>query len=292
MACAIAIVIMLVGYISLNTLPVEQYPNIAPPTVEVSTSYSGADAYNCMKSVIQPLEEQINGVEDMTYMTSSATSTGDVTITVFFKQGTDPNIATVNVQNRVAQAQPLLPSDVLKVGVTTTKRQNSILQIAGLKSTDGKYDADFISNYIDINIKPRLLRVTGVGNVTNLGNTYALRVWLKPEVMAQYGLVPNDVAAAIDAQSFVTATGTLGQQSENAYQYPMEYKGTLKSIEEFEKIVLRTQDNGTILYLKDVATIEIGAKSYTMTSLMDGVPGVFFLINQAPGSSVRIPMST
>ena len=288
MACAIAIVIMLVGYISLNTLPVEQYPNIAPPTVEVSTSYSGADAYNCMKSVIQPLEEQINGVEDMTYMTSSATSTGDVTITVFFKQGTDPNIATVNVQNRVAQAQPLLPSDVLKVGVTTTKRQNSILQIAGLKSTDGKYDADFISNYIDINIKPRLLRVTGVGNVTNLGNTYALRVWLKPEVMAQYGLVPNDVAAAIDAQSFVTATGTLGQQSENAYQYPMEYKGTLKSIEEFENIVLRTQDNGTILYLKDVATIEIGAKSYTMTSLMDGVPGVFFLINQAPGANATL----
>ena len=285
MACAIAIVIMLVGYISLNTLPVEQYPNIAPPTVEVSTSYSGADAYNCMKSVIQPLEEQINGVEDMTYMTCTATSTGDVSITVYFKQGTDPDIATVNVQNRVSQASPLLPSDVLKVGVTTTKRQNSILQIAGLKSTDGKYDADFISNYIDINVKPRLLRVTGVGNVMNLGNTYALRVWLKPEAMAQYGLEPSDVAAAIDAQSFVTATGTLGQQSENAFQYPMEYKGTLKSIEEFENIVLRTQDNSTILYLKDVATVEIGAKTYTMTSVMDGVPGVFFLINQSPGAN-------
>ena len=288
MACAIAIVIMLVGYISLNTLPVEQYPNIAPPTVEVTTSYSGADAYNCMKSVIQPLEEQINGVEDMTYMTATATSTGDVTIMVYFKQGTDPDIATVNVQNRVSQAQALLPSDVIKVGVTTIKRQNSILQIAGLKSTDGKYDADFISNYIDINVKPRLLRVTGVGNVVNLGNTYALRVWLNPEVMAQYGLVPNDIAAAIDAQSFVTATGTLGQQSENAFQYPMEYKGTLKSIEEFENIVLRTKDNSTVLYLKDVAKIEIGAKTYTMTSLMDGVPGVFFLVNQSPGANATV----
>ncbi len=288
MACAIAIVIMLVGYISLNTLPVEQYPNIAPPTVEVTTSYSGADAYNCMKSVIQPLEEQINGVEDMTYMTATATSTGDVTIMVYFKQGTDPDIATVNVQNRVSQAQALLPSDVIKVGVTTIKRQNSILQIAGLKSTDRKYDADFISNYIDINVKPRLLRVTGVGNVVNLGNTYALRVWLNPEVMAQYGLVPNDIAAAIDAQSFVTATGTLGQQSENAFQYPMEYKGTLKSIEEFENIVLRTKDNSTVLYLKDVAKIEIGAKTYTMTSLMDGVPGVFFLVNQSPGANATV----
>ena len=288
MACAIAIVIMLVGYISLNTLPVEQYPNIAPPTVEVTTSYSGADAYNCMKSVIQPLEEQINGVEDMTYMTATATSTGDVSIMVYFKQGTDPDIATVNVQNRVSQAQALLPSDVIKVGVTTIKRQNSILQIAGLKSTDGKYDADFISNYIDINVKPRLLRVTGVGNVLNLGNTYALRIWLNPEVMAQYGLVPNDIATAIDAQSFVTATGTLGQQSENAFQYPMEYKGTLKSIEEFENIVLRTKDNSTVLYLKDVAKIEIGAKTYTMTSLMDGVPGVFFLVNQSPGANATV----
>ncbi len=288
MAISIAIVIMLVGYISLNTLPVEQYPDIAPPTVEVTTSYSGADANTCMKSVIQPLEEQINGVQDMTYMTSTATSTGDVTIMVYFKQGTDPDIATVNVQNRVSQAESLLPADVLQIGVTVTKRQNSILQVAGLKSTDGKYDAGFISNYIDINIKPRLLRITGVGNVVNLGNTYALRVWLKPDVMAQYGLVPGDVASAISEQSFVTATGTLGQQSENAYQYPMEYKGTLKSIEEFESIVLRTHDNSSVLYLRDVATIEIGAKSYTMTSVMDGVPGVFYIVNQSPGANATL----
>ena len=162
MACSIAIVIMLVGVICLNTLPVEQYPNIAPPTVEVSTSYSGADAATVMKSVIQPLEEQINGVQDMTYMTATASSTGDVTIMVYFKQGADADMATVNVQNRVSQAESLLPSDVIQTGITVTKRQNSILQIAGLKSTDGKYDADFISNYIDINVKPRLQRITGV----------------------------------------------------------------------------------------------------------------------------------
>ena len=288
MAISIAIVISLVGFICLNSLPVEQYPNIAPPTVEVTTSYSGADANTCMKSVIQPLEEQINGVQDMTYMTATASSTGDVTIMVYFRQGADPDMATVNVQNRVSQAEALLPSDVLQTGITVTKRQNSILQIAGLKSTDGKYDADFISNYIDINVKPRLLRITGVGNVTNLGNTYALRIWLKPDQMAQYGLEPEDIAYAIQAQSFVTSTGTLGQQSENAYQYPMEYKGTLKSIEEFESIVLRTSEGGNILYLRDVATVEIGARSYTMTSGMDGQPGVFYLVNQSPGANATL----
>ena len=288
MAISIALVIMLVGYISLNTLPVEQYPNIAPPTVDVSTSYAGADANTCMTSVVRPLEEQINGVQDMTYMTATASSTGDVNIMVYFKQGTDPDMAAVNVQNRVSQAEALLPADVLQTGVTVTKRQNSILQISGLKSTDGKYDADFISNYIDINVKPRLLRISGVGNVSNLGNTYALRVWLKPDVMAQYGLDPTDISSAISAQSFVTSTGTLGQQSENAYQYPMEYKGTLKSIEEFENIVIRTQDNSNVLYLRDVATVEIGAKAYTMTSDMDGKPGVFFLVNQSPGANATL----
>ncbi len=288
MAISIAIVIMLVGFICLKTLPVEQYPNIAPPTVDVSTVYSGADANTCMKSVIQPLEEQINGVQDMTYMTATASSTGDVSITVYFKQGTDPDLAAVNVQNRVSQAEALLPADVLQTGVTVSKRQNSILQIAGLKSTDGKYDADFISNYIDINVKPRLLRITGVGNVSNLGNTYALRVWMKPDQMAQYGLEPSDISSAIQAQSFVSPVGTLGQQSENAYQYPMEYKGTLKSIEEFENIVLRTTEGGNILYLKDVATVEIGAKSYTMTSNIDGMPGVFYLVNQSPGANATL----
>ena len=286
MACAIAIVIVLVGFICLKSLPIEQYPSIAPPSVQVSTSYTGADANTVMKSVIQPLEEQINGVQDMTYMTSTASSTGDVTIMVYFKQGADPDMATVNVQNRVTQAQSLLPADVTQVGVTVSKTQNSILQIAGLKSSDGKYDDNFISNYIDINVKPRLMRITGVGDVNNLGNTYALRVWLKPDVLAQYGLTPNDISSAISAQSFVSSTGTLGQQSENAYQYPMEYKGTLKSIEEFNNIVIRSSEGGgNLLYLQDVADVEIGAKSYTMTSSVDGMPGVFYIINQAPGAN-------
>ncbi len=285
MACAIAIVIALVGFICINTLPVEQYPDIAPPSVRVSTSYTGADANTIMKSVIQPLEEQINGVEDMTYMTSTASSTGDAQIMVYFKQGTDPDMATVNVQNRVTQASALLPADVTKVGVQVSKMQNSILQIGALKSTDGKYDANFIANYIDINIKPRLMRITGVGDVNNLGNTYALRVWLKPDVMSQYGLSPEDIAAAITTQSFVTSTGTLGQQSENAYQYPMEYKGTLKSVEEFNDIVLRSGDGGNVLYLREVADIEIGAVTYSMSSTVDGMPGVVFIINQAPGAN-------
>ncbi len=285
MACAIAIVIALIGFICLKSLSVEQYPSIAPPSVRVSTSYTGADANTVMKSVIQPLEEQINGVEDMTYMTSTASSTGEVSIMVYFKQGTDPDMATVNVQNRVTRASSLLPSDVTKVGVEVTKMQNSILQIGALKSTDGKYDADFIANYIDINVRPRLMRITGVGDVNNLGNTYALRIWLKPDVMAQYGLTPDDISSAISTQSFVSSTGTLGQQSENAYQYPMEYKGTLKSVEEFNDIVLRSADGGNLLYLREVADIEIGAKSYAMTSNVDGMPGVVFIVNQAPGAN-------
>ena len=285
MACAIAIVITLVGYICMSTLPIEQYPNIAPPTVRVSTSYTGADAGTIMKSVIQPLEENINGVPGMTYITSSASSSGEVSIQVYFKQGTDPDIAAVNVQNRVSRATALLPSEVTKVGVQVMKQQSNILHIGALKSVDGKYDADFIANYIDINVRPRLMRITGVGDVMSLGNTYALRIWMKPDVMAQYGLEPNDVFAAIGGQSFVAATGSLGEQSENAYQYTMEYKGTLKTIEEFNDIVLRTSDGGHMLQLSDVADIEIGAVSYNFTSNIDGKPGTLYMVFQAPGAN-------
>lgn len=288
MACAIAIVIVLVGFICLKTLSVEQYPNIAPPSVQVSASYSGADPTTIMKSVIQPLEEQINGVENMTYINSTASSTGDVTIMVYFKQGTDANMAAVNVQNRVTQAQALLPAEVTQSGVSVAKVQNSILQIGALKSVDGRYDDDFIANYIDINIKPRVMRIPGVGEMINLGNTYALRIWLKPDVMAQYGLTPNDISAAISSQSFVASTGTLGQQSANAYQYPMEYKGTLKSVEEFNNIVLRSGEGGTLLYLREVADVEIGAKSYSLSSTVDSKPGVAFIINQAPGANATV----
>ncbi len=284
MACAISIVIALVGYISMSTRPVEQYPDIAPPTVQVTTSYTGADENTVMKSVIQPLEENINGVSDMTYMTSKASSNGDVEINVYFKQGVDPDMAAVNVQNRVTQAQSLLPADVTKIGVTVQKRQNNILQIFAVRSVDGKYDEDFVSNYVDINIKPRLMRITGVGSVQNLGNTYALRIWLKPDVMAQYGLTPNDIFAAIDGQSFVAATGSLGEQSENSYQYSMQYKGTLKSVEEFNDIVLRTSGGG-LLHLSDVAEVKIGAMSYNFTSNIQDKPGALFMVFQAPGAN-------
>ena len=284
MACAISIVIALVGYISMSTLPVEQYPDIAPPTVNVSTSYTGADENTVMKSVIQPLEEAINGVNDMTYMTSKATSNGEVEINVYFKQGADPDMATVNVQNRVTRAQSLLPADVNKVGVKVEKRQNNILQIFAVKSADGKYDEDFVSNYVDINIKPRLMRITGVGNVQSLGNTYALRIWLKPDVMAQYNLTPNDVFNAIGGQSFVAGVGTLGELSENSYQYSMQYKGTLKTVEEFNDIVLRTSGGG-LLHLSDVADVKIGAMSYNFTSNIQDKPGALFMVFAAPGAN-------
>ncbi|MBQ9576586.1 MAG: efflux RND transporter permease subunit [Muribaculaceae bacterium] len=285
MACAISIVITLVGVICIGTLPIEQYPNIAPPTVQISTSYTGADANTIMKSVIQPIEENINGVPGMTYITSSASASGDVSIQVYFEQGTDPDLAAVNVQNRVSRATALLPAEVAKVGVQVMKQQNNILHIGTLKSVDGKYDADFIANYIDINVRPRLMRITGVGDVMSLGNTYALRIWLKPDVMAQYNLEPNDVFAAIGGQSFVAATGSLGEQSENAYQYSMEYKGTLKTVEEFNDIVLRTTDGGHLLHLSDVAEVEIGAVSYNYASNIDGKPGTIYMVFQAPGAN-------
>ena len=284
MACAISIVIALVGYISITTLPVEQYPDIAPPTVSITTSYSGADENTVMKSVIQPLEEAVNGVNDMTYITSKASSNGDVEINVFFKQGTDADMAAVNVQNRVSGALALLPADVTKVGVKVEKRQNNILRIFALKSSDGKYNEDFVSNYVDINIKPRLMRITGVGNVLSLGNTYALRIWLKPDVMAQYGLTPNDIFAAIGGQSFVAAVGTLGEKSGNSYQYNMQYKGTLKTVEEFNSIVLRTSDGG-MLQLSDVAEVQIGAMSYNFTSNIQDCPGALFMVFAAPGAN-------
>ena len=285
MACAISIVIALVGFICINTLPIEQYPNIAPPQVNINASYTGADPNTVMKSVIQPLEENINGVQGMTYMTSKASSTGDVTITVFFKQGTDPDMAAVNVQNRVTKAQPLLPSEVIQSGITVEKRENNILRILAVRSADGKYSDDFVSNYVDINVAPRFKRITGVGEVFTLGNTYALRIWMKPDVMAQYGLQPEDVFNAIGGQSFVTSTGTFGEQSENKYQYNMEYKGTLKTIEEFNDIVLKTKDGGHMLHLGDVAEVEIGAKSYSYISNINGRPGCMMLIFQSPGAN-------
>ena len=285
MACAISIVIALVGFICMNSLPVEQYPSIAPPQVSVTTYYTGADPNTIMKSVIQPLEESINGVNGMMYMSSKATSTGYVSIDVFFEPGTDPDMATVNVQNRVAKAESQLPSDVTKVGISVSKQQSSILRILAIRSSDGKYDDDFVSNYVDINIKPRVQRINGVGEVMSLGNTYALRVWMKPDVMAQYGLTPDDVTNAISGQSFVSATGTFGEQSTNKYQYSMEYKGTLKDVDEYKDIVLKTTDGGHLLRLGDVADVEIGAQSYSYISNINGSPGAMMMVFQSPGAN-------
>lgn len=283
MAISVSIIMLVAGLISLFSLPVEQYPDIAPPTVYVSTSYTGADADAVMQSVVMPLEEAINGVENMIYITSNASNDGSAWIQVFFKQGTDPDIAAVNVQNRVAKAQGLLPAEVTRVGVSTEKQQNSFLKIGGLTCTNGKYDENFIANYLEINVFPRLKRIEGVGDVQAYSSTYALRVWLKPDVMAQYGLEPNDVNDAINRQSFVAAVGSLGEQSKNAFQYSIKYKGRYADVRQFENIVLKSDQDGNILHLKDVARVELGATAYNFRGSIDGRPGVTFLVYPVAG---------
>ena len=285
MAMAISILILAIGLISLYTLPVEQYPDIAPPTVMVQASYTGADAEAVMNAVIMPLEESINGVENMMYITSTATNNGSAEITVYFKQGTDPDMAAVNVQNRVSKAQGLLPAEVTRIGVTTMKRQTSFLQIDALVSSDNTYDQTFLANYLDINVIPQLKRVNGVGDVVALGDTYSMRIWLKPERMAQYGLVPADITAVLGEQNLEAPTGSLGENSKNTFQFTMKYRGRLKSVEEFQNIVVRTQEDGSVLRLKDVAQVELGTLSYGFRSEMDSHPGVTFLIFQVAGSN-------
>ena len=285
MAFSISILIVIIGFISLVTLPVEQYPDIAPPTVRVSTTYTGADADAVMKAVIMPLEESINGVENMLYMTSDASNSGKADIQVFFKQGTDPDMAAVNVQNRVAKAQGLLPAEVTRIGVTTQKRQTSFLQIGSFVCTNGRYDENFLSNYLDINVVPRLKRIEGVGDVMALGNTYSMRVWLNPERMAQYHLVPSDIAAVIGEQNLEAPTGQLGENSDNTYQLTMKYTGRLKNVEEFKNIVIHSTPTGQVLRLKDVAEVELGALSYAFHSDVDGQPGVPFLAFQVAGAN-------
>ena len=285
MAMAISILILAIGLISLYTLPIEQYPDIAPPTVMVQATYTGADAEAVMNAVIMPLEESINGVENMMYITSTATNNGSAEITVYFKQGTNPDMAAVNVQNRVSKAQGLLPAEVTRIGVTTMKRQTSFLQIDALVSSDNTYDQTFLANYLDINVIPQLKRVNGVGDVVALGDTYSMRIWLKPERMAQYGLVPADITAVLGEQNLEAPTGSLGENSKNTFQFTMKYRGRLKSVEEFQNIVVRTQEDGSVLRLKDVAQVELGTLSYGFRSEMDSHPGVTFLIFQVAGSN-------
>ena len=285
MAFSISILILIVGFISLGTLPIEQYPDIAPPTVRVSATYTGASADAVMKSVIQPLEEAINGVENMTYMQSTATNSGSADISIYFKQGTDPDMAAVNVQNRVSKAQGLLPVEVTQIGVTTTKRQTSFLQIGSLYSPNNRYDKTFIANYLDINVVPRIKRVEGVGDVMAMGDTYSMRIWLKPDVMAQYGLVPTDITSALGEQNLESPTGSLGENSTNTFQFTMKYKGRLTDISQFEDIVVRSLPDGNILRVKDVARVELGTQSYAFDSNVDGHPSCTFMVFQVAGSN-------
>ncbi len=296
MAMSIAIMILLVGGISYFTLPMESYPDIAPPTVSVQATYTGADAEAVMKAVIQPLEETINGVENMLYMTSTATNAGSAQIQVYFKQGTNADMAAVNVQNRVSEAQGLLPQEVTKIGVTTRKRQTSFLQIDALVCDNDHYDENFIANYLDINVLPQIKRVEGVGDVMEFGGKYSLRIWMKPDIMAQYGVVPSDITLALEEQNLEAPTGQFGEKPEigdggkdveNVFQYTMKYTGRLDEITKFEDIVISANEDGTVLRLKDIADVELGIESYSYHGEADGETGVNFVCFQLAGSNAK-----
>jgi len=288
LSTVISIIIVILGVLGLATLPVSQYPEIAPPTVQVSTSYQGANADVVMNSVVVPLEEQINGVEDMTYMTSSASNDGSATITVNFKLGTNPDLAAVNVQNRVARATSLLPAEVTKSGVITAKRQASNVLIFGLYSDDPSYDQKFLQNYANINIIPQIKRINGVGDASAFGTLdYTMRIWLKPDVMATYGLVPNDISVALADQNVEAAPGQFGELGNQAFQYTLKYTGRLKDEAQFGNIIIRTTDNGQILRLKDIARIELGAQSYASSVKFNGKQALGIAINQTAGSNAK-----
>lgn len=287
LSCVIAVLILLIGAISLVNLPMEQYPDIAPPTISVSANYTGANAETVQKSVVVPLEEAINGVENMLYMTSTSTNNGSGDITVYFRQGTDPDMATVNVKNRVAEAEGLLPAEVTKIGVTVQKRQNSILKIIALHSPDNAYDQNFINNYFSINIEPRLSRIKGVGNVMLMGAEYAMRIWLNPSKMAQYKLVPSDVIGVLGDQNVEAATGTLGEDIDNTFQYTLKYRGRYETAEEFGKMVIKALPTGEVLRLKDIAKVELGAENYGYVSSIETHPAATCMISQTSGSNAN-----
>ena len=285
LSTVISIFLVVIGIIGLVSLPVEQYPDIAPPTIRVSTTYTGANAQTVLNSVIAPLEEQINGALNMTYMTSTATNSGSAEITVYFKQGYDPDMAAIDVQNRVAQATNLLPAEVTKVGVTTMKRQTSMLVGVTLSDESGNYSTDFLENYVSINIAPLIKRIPGVGEALTLGADYSMRIWLKPDVMAQYGLQPTDIAAVLSEQNIEAAPGAFGEQGDQSFQYIMTYKGRLANEKEFEDIIIRTDNDGRTLYLKDVADIELGRLSYAFNCDVNGNTGITTIVFQSPGSN-------
>ena len=285
LSTVISIVVVILGILGLVSLPVSQYPDIAPPTIRVTTTYTGANAQTILNSVIAPLEEQINGVEDMMYMSSTATNTGEASIEVYFKQGTDPDMAAVNVQNRVAKAQGFLPAEVTQVGVITQKRQSSMLLGFSFYSSDDKYDNEFLENYMNINIIPEIKRIQRVGHAMVIGTDYSMRIWLKPDVMAQYKLMPSDVSVALAEQNIEAAPGQFGERGNQSFQYVMKYKGRLQTQEEFENIVIRATSDGEILRLKDIATVELGRLTYGFQNNVNGHPGVTAIIFQTAGSN-------
>ena len=285
LSTVISIFIVILGIVGLLWLPVLQYPDIAPPTVNVSATYTGANAQTVLNSVIAPLEEQINGAEGMMYMQSTATNTGSADITVYFEQGFDPDMAAVDVQNRVSMAESLLPAEVTSYGVTTRKRQTSTLLVFSLYSPDNTYDNSFIENYMNINVIPEIKRVNGVGNAMLMGQDYSMRIWLKPDVMAQYGLMPTDVTAALSEQNIEAAPGQLGENSNQSFQYILRYKGRLVTPEEFGEIILRTNSNGEVLYLKDVAELELGRLDYGFVSRVNGKNAASAMVQQTAGSN-------
>ena len=286
LSTVVSIFFVLLGTIGLISLPIEQYPDIAPPTISVMANYQGADAQTVLNSVVTPLEESINGVENMTYIQSTATNAGSAMITVYFKQGSNPDMAAVNVQNRVSQAQALLPAEVTRAGVTVSKRQSSNVIMYSLTTDNGRYDDEFLTNYNAINIVPLLKRINGVGNVQTPGmKTYSMRIWLKPEKMKQYGLVPSDISAALAEQNIEAAPGSFGEQSNMTYEYTMRYKGRLKTEKEYGDIIISTDNSGQTLHLRDVADVKLGGLMYSVSMLNNGEPSVVGMVQQIAGSN-------
>lgn len=285
LSTVISVVIVILGTLGLISLPITQYPDIAPPTIRVSTTYQGANAQTVLNSVIAPLEEQINGVENMDYMSSTATNTGSAEILITFKQGTDPDMASVNVQNRVAKAQGLLPAEVTKVGVITQKRQSSMLLVFSVSDVSGKYDMPFIENYAKINIIPQIQRVKGVGDAMVMGADYSMRIWLDPEKMAEYGLVPTDIAGVLAEQNIEAAPGSIGERENQTFQYTLRYRGRLQEATEFENLVIRSNADGTVLRVKDVARVELGRVSYSFMGKVNGNKAVSAIVMQTAGSN-------
>ena len=285
LSTVISILIVILGVIGLATLPVTQYPDIAPPTVSVRATYTGANAQTVLNSVIAPLEDQINGVENMMYIQSSASNNGSADISVYFNQGTDPDMAAVNVQNRVSMAQGLLPAEVTKVGVTTQKRQNSMLLIFSLYDAEDKYNIEFIENYAKINLIPEVQRVKGVGDANVMGQDYSMRIWLKPDIMAQYNLVPADISNALAEQNIEAAPGQFGERGNQTFQYTIRYKGRLQQTEEFEDIVIKALPDGEVLRLGDVARIELGRLAYTFNNTVNGHKAVTCIVFQMAGTN-------